>query len=288
LVAGTDKRTILSNSPVRFSCLHTPRDRVVFSLSLVFLVGWATLLSGTLAAQSGQTSTPVLVELFTSEGCSSCPPADELLARLDSRQPISGAQLIVLSEHVDYWNHDGWVDPFSSSSITDRQTNYEHVLGVKSPFTPQFLVDGTQQLQANDARKVLAALQQAGSTPKIALHILSPSVEGANPVIIQGRLESEANPQWHKADVFVAVALDRADSQVVRGENSGRHLSHVAVVADMARIGKLEPGKSFAQDFHLKLKLPATQSKAIRVVAFIQESGPGSVLGAVQAKLAVN
>lgn len=287
LVAGMDQRTILPNSP-EFSGLHTRREMVVLCLSLIVLFGSAAIFTATSAARATENSNvPVLVELFTSEGCSSCPPADDLLARLDALQPISGAQLIVLSEHVDYWNHDGWVDPFSSASITERQSSYERVLGVNSPFTPQFLVDGTAQLQANDAQKVLAALQQARSTPKIAVRLLSAAVQNANPLVIQGRVEADANPEKHKADVLVAVALDHAESQVARGENSGRHLSHVAVVADLTKVGKLESGKSLAQDFRVKLKLPAP-AKTIRLIVFVQESGLGRVLGAAQEKLPLN
>lgn len=287
MVAGMDQRTILPNSP-EFSGLHTRREMVVLCLSLIVLFGSAAIFTATSTTHAAENSdVPMLVELFTSEGCSSCPPADDLLARLDALQPISGAQLIVLSEHVDYWNHDGWVDPFSSASITERQSSYERVLGINSPFTPQFLVDGTAQLQANDAQKVLAALQQARSTPKIAVRLLSAAVQNVNPLVIQGRVEADANPEKHKADVLVAVALDHAESQVARGENSGRHLSHVAVVADLTKVGKLESGKSLAQDFRVKLKLPAP-AKTIRLIVFVQESGLGRVLGAAQEKLPLN
>jgi hypothetical protein len=230
----------------------------------------------------------VLVELFTSEGCSSCPPADALLERMDSSQPITGAQLIVLSEHVDYWNHDGWTDPFSSESMTDRQTAYVRMLGLKSPYTPQFLVDGTEEMQASDTQKILDSLQKAGSTPKVSMRLASVTVGAGNPAIVQGHLESDVNPQKHKADVYIAIALDHAESQVKRGENSGRHLSHVAVVAEIAKIGKLEAGKTFAQDFRMKLRLPATDSKNIRVIAFAQESGPGRVIGVTLMKATVN
>jgi len=257
----------------------------LFLSFLLASAGW----SGTHPAPADNApTTPVLVELFTSEGCSSCPPADALLEKMDALQPIPGTQLIVLSEHVDYWNHDGWTDPFSSASITERQSAYVRALGLKTPFTPQFLVDGTEELQAHSNEQIVQLLQKAASAPKVPMRLAALSVEPGNPAIVQGRIESDVSSEKHKADVFVAIALDHAESQVSRGENSGHHLSHVAVMTELTKVGKLEPGKSLRQDFRVKLKLPGPGPMNLRIVAFAQESGPGKVIGVVLKSVSVN
>lgn len=257
-------------------------------LFLAFLLASAGWLGAHLVAADNAPTTPVLVELFTSEGCSSCPPADALLEKMDNLQPIPGTQLIVLSEHVDYWNHDGWTDPFSSAFITDRQGAYVRVLGLKTAFTPQFLVDGTEELHAHNNEQVVQLLQKAASAPKIPMRLASVSVGPGNPAIVQGRVESDVSSEKHKADVYVAIALDHAESQVSRGENNGRHLSHVAVVTELTKVGKLEPGKSFGQEFRIKLKLPGPGPMNLRIVAFAQESGPGKVIGVVMKSVVPN
>ncbi|MGA9529047.1 MAG: DUF1223 domain-containing protein [Terriglobales bacterium] len=222
---------------------------------------------------------PVLVELFTSEGCSSCPPADALLEKMDAFQPIAGAQLIVLSEHVDYWDHDGWKDPNSSSSLTERQNSYEAALGVKGPYTPQFIVDGHVELRQGDPQRMDETLKKARDTPKVPVTIDDLNFDAANPAVLRARIRTGDNFGKHGANVYVALALDRVESQVLRGENGGRHLVHVAVVRQMVKVGKLPKGKNFDQEVQLKLN-PDEDPRNLRVVAFIQEDGPGPVLGA--------
>jgi hypothetical protein len=224
-------------------------------------------------------ASPVLVELFTSEGCSSCPPADAWLQRVDASQPIPGVRLIVLSEHVDYWNHDGWKDPYSSPLLTSRQENYVTALRLSTPYTPQIIIDGAEELPSGDPQQAGHTFQKAAAAPKVAVRIASVSVEAKTPAVVRARIEADGKSVKHRADVYVVVAFDHAESQVLRGENKGRHLSHVAVVQDLVKVGTLEQGKSFSRDCELTLKT-GTGPANIRVIAFVQESGPGRVLGA--------
>jgi len=223
---------------------------------------------------------PILVELFTSEGCSSCPPADAFLRKLDATQPIPGAQLIVLSEHVDYWDPDGWTDPYSSALFTNRQTGYCQALRVDEPYTPQMIVDGGALLKITDPQQMGQVFQKAAAAPKIPVAISSVTIEAKT---LRGHIQAKAGPEKGEADVYVAVALDHADSQVERGENRGRHLTHTAVVEYLKKIGKLPAGASFDQDFQLKIKSAADPAN-LRVVAFVQEPHEGRVLGAALEK----
>jgi hypothetical protein len=227
---------------------------------------------------------PVLVELFTSEGCSSCPSADEFLEQMDAAQPVPGVQLIVLSEHVDYWNHDGWKDPYSSASVTERQSGYVRSLRLNTPYTPQFIVDGANELKGGGP-EVTQILLKASAAPKVAVRINSLRVESGSPALLKAHIDVDATSQKHSAEIFVVMALDHAESQVLRGENTGRHLTHVAVAQEFIKIGKLEKQKAFSQDLQVKLK-PGTDPANIRLIAFVQEPGLGKVLGTALQKIA--
>jgi hypothetical protein len=226
---------------------------------------------------------PILVELFTSEGCSSCPPADALLQKLDALQPVAGAQLIVLSEHVDYWDHDGWKDPHSSSALTERQSAYVQALGLKTAYTPQMIVDGRTDVRANDPQQLDRVFRDATVAPKIPVRIAEVSVDTGNPAVLRSHIEADGTADGHNADVFLAVALDHFESQVLHGENRGRHLAHVAVVLQVAKVGKLPKGKAFDETVQLKLK-PGADPANLRIVAFVQEPGSGRILGAALRK----
>jgi len=226
---------------------------------------------------------PILVELFTSEGCSSCPPADALLQKLDISQPVAGAQLIVLSEHVDYWDHDGWKDPNSSRALTERQEAYARALRLETPYTPQFIVDGTSEMQPDNPQQVGKIFHEATVSPKIPVRIGEVTIDGGKAPVLRTRIEADATSGEHDADIYVAVALDHVESQVLHGENGGRRLTHFSVVQELTKIGGLKKGKMFGEVIQLKLK-PGIDPKNIRIVAFVQESGPGRLMGAALRK----
>jgi hypothetical protein len=201
---------------------------------------------------------PVLVELFTSEGCSSCPPADRRLQQLDS-------EVIVLSEHVDYWDRQGWRDKFSSPAFTERQEAYAKQFGLDGPYTPQMVVDGAAQFTGGDARRAAVEIDKARNRPKANI-VLSRSVKGVEVAI-------EAAP--HECDVWLALADNSDTSTIAAGENKGRTLTHVAVVRSLRKIGYVKRGGTFSR----QIELPSSANSQ-RIVVFLQEAGQARVFGA--------
>jgi hypothetical protein len=238
----------------------------------------ATTVSGQAAQAAAVPPVPVLVELFTSEGCSSCPPADALLAKLDAKQPVAGAQAIVLSEHVTYWNEGGWRDPFSDEIFTDRQQQYVARMGLQSPYTPQVVVDGTADVLGSDAAALVRSLTRAAATPKPQLTIESPVWQG-DVVHFAVRV---ANPIH--APLMAALASDATQSSVARGENAGRTLHHVAVVRVLKNMGN---GAADGRPLTLKLggDTGAGKSNPMRLVVFLIDSHSGKVQAIAEAPL---
>ena len=217
---------------------------------------------------------PVLVELFTSEGCSSCPPADALLETLDREQPIAGAQIIVLSEHVDYWDHQGWIDPFSSAALTARQGEYARRFGRNDPYTPEIVVDGNAECNGSDAQKAESAIRRAIGEPKVGIRI-----RAATPGDAAVTLEVDPLPEGktHKANVYVVYAADSGTSDVLRGENQGRTLHYVSIVRDIQRVGSIGGHEMFKKQVPIRA---ANAPAGSRLIAFVQEAGNGRVWGA--------
>lgn len=240
-----------------------------------------SLLIPVTAATSAQTEakperTPVLVELFTSEGCSSCPPADVLLGKLEHLQPVNGAQIIILGEHVDYWDKDGWRDRFSSPDYTQRQTEYAAKLRVSSgSYTPQMIVDGTDQFLGSDARHALKSITTARQTPKTSLTVTNITVDGR-----RVSAEVSAPPFSFKGDLYAALVDPVDTTDVKKGENGGKHLEHAGVVRTMQHIGSLKDLAAGPRKFNLNAPSDAVPG-SMRVVVFAQRSDMGPIVGAV-------
>jgi hypothetical protein len=251
---------------------------LVSAVALLAAGAWI-LTPGADSVHAAGVATPVLVELFTSEGCSSCPPADRLLQKLDG-QPLPGTEMVVLSEHVDYWNHIGWKDPYSSHFFSDRQSAYAKRFGLNSVYTPQMVVNGSRQFAGSNSELADKAFAQELGTPRISVHLSSISADASSNLRVHlevGTLSSEFGSP--AAEVYVAVALNRAESQVSAGENAGHKLAHVSVVKSLTRIGVLKQGQKLTQDIKVKVE-PASDSRNLRLIAFVQEPHQGRVLGA--------
>jgi hypothetical protein len=224
------------------------------------------------------------MELFTSEGCSSCPPADALLEKLDRSQPVSGAELIVLSEHVDYWNDIGWKDPYSSREYSGRQSAYAAQFGLGGIYTPQIVVDGHYELVGSDERQAIRAVEKAVKLEKMQLmlslfHIKEPNKLGVR--VETGPLPSTLVAK--SANVFLAIADESDESRVTRGENAGRTLKHVAVLRDLVPVGTVTRNDKFSRDITLNFDIG--NRRDLRIVGIIQEPAAGRVLGAGSVRL---
>jgi len=246
----------------------------VLAAGLIVLAAVGKNSGSTVVTNSAIHTSPVVVELFTSEGCSSCPPADALLTELD-HQPIPGAEVIALGLHVDYWNQLGWVDRFSSNEFTHRQNEYGRRFGLDSVYTPQMVVDGRYEFVGNDsnrARKVIADEAQKTCSVEVELqqvddHTLNVQVKNAG-----------GSP-----DVLLAITENGLSTSVRAGENGGRELRHSAVVRELTRLGTAKAGQ-----FQKRVTVPKNDDWKrvnLRAVAFVQTAGTGEILGAAAIRL---
>ncbi len=228
-----------------------------------------------LVAASALAQRAVLVELFTSEGCSSCPPADALLRQVNGTQ-TSGGQLIVgISEHVTYWNSLGWSDPFSSSLYTERQHDYGQRFHLEGVYTPQMVINGAEQIVGSDRAGLSRAVQtEEAQRPQMSLRILSMSV-AQNTLTVNFSTSGELPAQG--ADLIAVLADDSDRSSVQRGENSGRTLAHVAVARSISRVARVQAAGERTVQIQIPSSIQATQGH--HLILFAQTPGNGRVLG---------
>lgn len=229
----------------------------------------------------------VVVELFTSEGCSSCPPADALLARLDATQPVEGAEVIPLAMHVDYWNYLGWADPFSSHQFSERQGEYAAAFGKSDVYTPQMVVDGVKEFNGSNSSLAQETIGKAAREPKGEVLLARSPSQPDTLVRISAQIDKFPKPTEGEAvNVFLALTESGLASDVARGENSGRKLSHVGVVRSLKMLGGLPeaPGTSFKAETEVLIE-KGWRRENLRAVVFAQERGTRRVLAAGSLKL---
>ena len=224
------------------------------------------MLASTMMAAGAHAQAPkvVLVELFTSEGCSSCPPADALLSRIAGTQ-VAGSLVVGLSEHVTYWNYLGWKDPYSQELFTQRQNAYGDRFQLRSVYTPQIVVNGAREVLGSDSEAVTRAVSET-AIPAMKIRIGDVHVDGRT-----ARVAYTLDGNAQGAELFGVVAEDMVSSSVTRGENGGRKLTHVAVARNLVDLGKAVGGT-------VNVSVPDGMHGNWHMVLFVQAKGQGKVL----------
>ncbi|MGH6948310.1 MAG: DUF1223 domain-containing protein [Kiloniellales bacterium] len=233
----------------------------------VALFAFALSAGAPLCAASAES--PVVVELYTSQGCSSCPPADALLTDLADESGV-----LALSFHVDYWDYIGWRDPFGSPMNTQRQRGYAQTLRLDFVYTPQMVVDGRYDVVGSRVSAVRGAIEKAGKQGK-PLTLEFVSGDGGKVVVPAGAAPAEGAAIWR-------VTYDKSHAtEVLRGENSGRELVNVNVVRAFERLGTWT-----GERLELPLMLAEAHARGRGGCAIIvQEGRQGPVLGAIDLSL---
>jgi hypothetical protein len=235
-----------------------------------------------------QSHHPVIIELFTSEGCSTCPPADALLKKLETDHPIDQAEVIALEEHVDYWNHEGWVDPYSATEWTLRQQEYVAKFKLSGPYTPQMVIDGQIQLVGSHKQAAEQAIQDTALRTETEVAIIpEQSVDDSSHRFSVRVRRLMGNTERDTAQVWLAVTEAGIQSEVKGGENAGRTLQHAAILRSLHKIGAAMSNAdvSFATTTDVKPK-SSWKRDNLRVVVFVQEKKTLRIIGAASAKFA--
>ena len=233
---------------------------------------------------------PVVVELFTSEGCSSCPPADAFLSRLDQQQPVPGVEVIALEEHVDYWDQLGWRDPFSSSDWTERQRSYAQVFRTDSIYTPQMIVNGSAEFVGSRERQGKNAIEEAARQATVPVRVNAVAAGGKHAAEVTVKVgDFEGTLAAEQLEVWLAVTETGLHSAVSRGENAGETLYHAAVVRKLQKLGGVtaKPGVNGERGaLTAKVSLDSGwKVENLQVVAFVQARRTLRIYGAARMRL---
>jgi hypothetical protein len=210
------------------------------------------------AAQADAPSRPLVVELFTAQGCSSCPPADAYLGQLSARPDV-----VALAFHVDYWDSSGWRDRFELRQSVERQNVYSRNFHRSSVFTPQFVIDGRKD--AMDTSSIVQALQEPRDAVPLTL-----AVRDGQVVVDVGEKQGE-----RPSDVVLVAFLRHAVSNVGRGENAGKALEEFNIVRSIRTLGEWKGATA-----NYKVSVSSLPSDATDVAVLVQSRGAGPIVGA--------
>ena len=249
-----------------------------------FLIGSLSALGAAPYVHSAETSAvqPVVVELFTSQGCSSCPPADELMRKLVDRHEQGEVAVLGLSFHVDYWNYLGWRDPFSSPQWSARQRAYARTLRETRVYTPQMIVQGRDGFVGSRRRQLDAAITRSSALrPKHAIE-LKVTVDDAGKVSVAYQVDGSAAGNV----LNLAVVARELTAKATRGENAGRQLAHANVVRDFKAV-RLGAAVNAAPSREATLQVPSLDPKNHSLIAYVQNTNTAAITAALERKLEV-
>lgn len=250
---------------------------MAFLRMLAFAFAAALAAAHHAAADDAKVAKPMaVVELFTSQGCSSCPAADAFLGELAKRDDV-----IALSQHVAYWDYIGWKDPFALAEATDRQREYQRLFSLRYVYTPQMVIGGVEQEVGSSRRQVLAKIEKAKSLPQVPVG-LGPGAKGGVKIEIGKAPDVDSFKLEKNAAVWLVAFDKRHDTKIPRGENGGRTLSNFNVVRRLERIGSWT-GEAATMWVRTPEKgEPGSDACAI----VVQSTKSGRILGAAQMALA--
>ncbi|MBA4182960.1 MAG: DUF1223 domain-containing protein [Acidobacteria bacterium] len=260
----------------------------IFTLFVIFFAGVLQInevIAQVPPEQSNKAKSPtnsdkkafVLLELFTSEGCPTCPPADANLAFLEKEQPFVQAEIITLALHVDYWNSLSWKDQYSSPMFSRRQQIYSLAMKIDSNYTPQMIVDGRTQFIGNNMAKAHKAITEAAKIQKATIEIA--------PTADKYKIKISDIPAHGNATVFLVITEDNLPSSHKNGENSSKRPEHISVVRELKSLGFLTAEQ---KDLELETILQiqtAWKKENLKLVVFVQENGSRKVLGVGRIKV---
>jgi len=250
---------------------------ILFSLSILLLVAAVAFQHKPAAVKIKNTAQPfALIELFTSQGCSSCPAADKLLAQTIKKAKQNGSNIFALSFHVDYWNRLGWADPFSTSDFSQRQRDYAEQLNLSSVYTPQMIVNGNKEFVGSDESVLKEALKNSlANTPVVVFKSLTASLLNNAPPKINFSLDGN----YPDCKINFALVSLSETTNIKRGENGGLTLTNENVVRQFISI----PATATGQVYFKNSPMPAADN--IAIVAYLQQNKDLKIIGATMAEI---